>query len=76
MAITITAFRHKIDEGLCGRTTVSPNRRGVDALTFLLESHAPIEYVLLMLGTNDCKTKFNSSENAIAEEEGCLFLAA
>ena len=54
------------EEGLCGRTTVFPdelrtNRRGVDVLPFLLETHSPVEYVVLMLGTNDCKTRFQAT---------------
>lgn len=54
------------EEGLCGRTTIFPDelrshRRGVDVLPFLLESHSPVEYVVLMLGTNDCKTRFQAS---------------
>lgn len=54
------------EEGLCGRTTVFPdelrtNRRGVDVLPFLLETHSPVEYVVLMIGTNDCKTRFQAT---------------
>lgn len=61
-----------VEEGLCGRTTVFPdvlrrNRRGVDVLPFLLESHYPIDYAVIMLGTNDCKSRFNSNEHTIAE---------
>lgn len=63
---------HVAEEGLCGRTTVFPdvlraNRRGVDVLPFIIESHSPVEYVTLMLGTNDCKTAFNSSAYMISE---------
>ncbi len=58
------------EEGLCGRTTVFPdqircNRRGVDVFPFLLESHSPIAYVVLMLGTNDCKAYFHASPDMI-----------
>lgn len=50
-----------IEEGLCGRTTVFEDelregRKGAALLPTLLESHAPIDRVVLMLGTNDCKT--------------------
>ncbi|MGN0621397.1 MAG: GDSL-type esterase/lipase family protein [Porcipelethomonas sp.] len=63
---------HVIEEGLCGRTTVfhdkkRHDRRGIDVLPLLLESHAPIEYVILMLGTNDCKTAFNATAKSIAD---------
>lgn len=60
------------EEGLCGRTTVFPDevrssRRGVDVFPFLLESHSPVAYVVLMLGTNDCKTNFHASPEMIGE---------
>lgn len=56
-----------VEEGLCGRTTIyeDENRKGacgLDVLPVILETHSPVEYVVLMLGTNDCKYKFNSSE--------------
>lgn len=58
------------EEGLCGRTTVFPDevrssRRGVDVFPFLLESHSPVAYVVLMLGTNDCKANFHASPEMI-----------
>jgi lysophospholipase L1-like esterase len=59
------------EEGLCGRTTLfsdvlRADRRGVDVLPFLLESHSPIEYTIIMLGTNDCKTRFCATAEIIA----------
>lgn len=50
-----------IEEGLCGRTTqfhdwYRKNRCGLDAFPLLLESHSPLAGVVIMLGTNDCKT--------------------
>ena len=61
-----------VEEGLCGRTTIfedelRDNRRGVDMLPALLESHNPIDYVILMLGTNDCKTYYNASAGLIGK---------
>lgn len=61
-----------VEEGLCGRTTIFEdelrnNRRGVDMLPALLESHNPIDYVILMLGTNDCKTYYNASAGLIGK---------
>ena len=43
-----------VEEGLCGRTTIfedelRDNRRGIDMLPALLESHSPIDYVILCL---------------------------
>ena len=59
-----------IEEGLCGRTTVfedelRKNRKGSDLLPVLLESHAPIDQVVLMLGTNDCKSYYHASAEVI-----------
>ena len=59
-----------IEEGLCGRTTVfedefRPGRKGVNSLRMLLESHYPIDYAILMLGTNDCKSYYNVSAHTI-----------
>ena len=59
-----------VEEGLCGRTTVFEDelregRRGASLLPTLLESHAPLERIILMLGTNDCKTYYNASPEVI-----------
>ena len=59
-----------IEEGLCGRTTVFEDplregRRGTALLGTVLESHKPLELVILMLGTNDCKDRFCSSAACI-----------
>ena len=56
-----------IEEGLCGRTTVlddpvgGEHRNGKKYLLPCLESHAPLDLVILMLGTNDLKVKFSMS---------------
>ncbi|MEB3306898.1 MAG: SGNH/GDSL hydrolase family protein [Cyanobacteriota bacterium] len=55
-----------IEEGLNGRTTAfnEPFRDGRNARTTLpslLESHAPIALLIIMLGTNDLKHHFNVS---------------
>ena len=31
-------------------------RRGTELLSVILETHKPVDVVVLMLGTNDCKT--------------------
>jgi len=59
-----------IEEGLCGRTTIFDDalrigRRGTELLPVILESHQPIEVVILMLGTNDCKTLYNATADII-----------
>ncbi|MBR1931287.1 MAG: arylesterase [Lachnospiraceae bacterium] len=63
---------HVIEEGLCGRTTVFHDefrrgRCGVKALPMILESHYPIHIIVLMLGTNDCKTLFHASAEIIGK---------
>lgn len=59
-----------VEEGLCGRTTIYEDsarmgRRGTELLPVLLESHRPVEFVVLMLGTNDCKTAYRASAQDI-----------
>lgn len=59
-----------IEEGLVGRTTVfedslRPGRKGIDYLVPLLETHHPVDTLILMLGTNDCKTIYNASAQVI-----------
>lgn len=59
-----------IEEGLCGRTTIFDDplrigRRGTELLPVILESHKPIDIVVLMLGTNDCKSFYDASASVI-----------
>jgi lysophospholipase L1-like esterase len=68
-----------IEEGLNGRTTVwddpvrGPHKRnGSLYLLPCLESHAPIDLVVLMLGTNDCKARFAVTPYDIGESIGYL----
>lgn len=60
------------EEGLCGRTTIFEDtyrlgRKGTDVLPVLLETHSPIEAVVLMLGTNDCKAAYGASAKDIGK---------
>ena len=60
-----------IEEGLCGRTTVFEDpdrigRAGDKLLPVFLESHAPLDMVIIMLGTNDCKPVYNADAETIA----------
>jgi lysophospholipase L1-like esterase len=66
-----------VEEGQNGRTTVHddplmPHTNGPNYLPACLESHKPIDLVVLMLGTNDLKTKFNLSAGEIASGAGIL----
>ena len=64
---------HIIAEGHPGRTTVHPDpiegehKSAMGVLLALLESHAPLDLVLIMLGTNDLKARFSVSAFEIAE---------
>lgn len=58
------------EEGLCGRTTVfddplCPGRRGSELLPIILETHKPEDLIILMLGTNDCKTFYGATAGSI-----------
>lgn len=59
-----------IEEGLVGRTTVFEDplrdgRKGTALFPTILETHAPVDVIVLMLGTNDCKTIFKASAKLI-----------
>ena len=65
-----------IEAGLCGRTTVfedacRPGRNGLKALPLFLETHAPLDAVVIMLGTNDCKSCYglNACQITIGMEQ-------
>lgn len=64
-----------IDEGLNGRTTtrddeLEPNRNGLTLLLPILEAHHPLDVVIVMLGTNDLKRRFDASPADIATGAG------
>ena len=66
-----------IEEGQNGRTTVHEDpvmvcRNGSVYLPACLESHKPLDAVVLMLGTNDLKCMFNLSPGDIAAGAGVL----
>lgn len=60
-----------IEEGQCGRTTVwddplEGDKNGLRYLPACLESHMPLDMVILMLGTNDLKARFSLTALDIA----------
>lgn len=71
-----------INEGHPGRTTVhddpveGAHRNGMTVLPALLETHRPIDAVLIMLGTNDLKQRFsvNPGDIALSLERIILFI--
>lgn len=59
-----------IEEGLCGRTTIfedplRDNRNGSQMLPAVLETSGHSDLIIIMLGTNDCKTVYGASAEVI-----------
>jgi lysophospholipase L1-like esterase len=71
-----------ISEGLPGRTTVHDDkveggkRSGLEVLPAILPSHAPVDLMLLMLGTNDLKPRFSVTGPEIARSLERLVIEA
>lgn len=67
-----------IEEGLSGRTTVSDDpiegseKNGRTYLRPCIMSHKPLDLVIVMLGTNDLKIRFNKTTGEIAMGVGAL----
>lgn len=60
-----------VEEGLCGRTTcredpVEPHRNGLAQLPAIIDSHKPLDLVIVFLGTNDLKVRFSPTAQDIA----------
>lgn len=64
-----------LDEGLCGRTTAHDDtvevglvvdRNGMRDFGGILDTHSPLDLVVIMLGTNDLKQRYNLSVVDIA----------
>ena len=60
-----------LEEGLSGRTTVFDDPlheglSGLDSIHSCLFSHEPVDLLIIMLGTNDCKERFSVTPEAIA----------
>lgn len=76
----LSADARILEQGLCGRTTVfedrtRPNRKGVNSLKEIFSEINNIDSVILMLGTNDCKTYYDNTEAEITKGvEACLDL--
>ncbi len=69
---TLLGGHEVIEEGLPGRTTMfddpimGAHMNGQVGLKIALESHGPIDLLVLMLGTNDVKARFTSTPEAVA----------
>jgi lysophospholipase L1-like esterase len=68
---TLLGAHEVIEEGLPGRTTMfddpimGSHMNGQIGLKMALESHGPIDLLVLMLGTNDVKARFTSTPEAV-----------
>jgi lysophospholipase L1-like esterase len=63
-----------IEEGLGGRTTDlehynpdKPSRNGLVYFKACIDSHMPLDIIIVMLGTNDLKTTYNRSAEDVAQ---------
>lgn len=78
MASGLGSTVHLIDEGHPGRTTVHDDpieglyKNGSRILTAILESHCPIDLLILNLGANDHKQRFGLTTQDIAFGVGVL----
>jgi len=68
------------EEGQCGRTScredpVEGDMNGLRQLIPILESHKPIDIVVVMLGTNDLKIRYNPCPYDIARGVGRVVTA-
>lgn len=69
---------HIIEEGLSGRTTVhddpieGAHKNGRTYLRPCVQSHATLDLVIIMLGTNDLKVRFGKPASEVAMGIGCL----
>jgi lysophospholipase L1-like esterase len=66
-----------VEEGLNGRTTawddpVAPYRNGAKYLDACIETHAPLDLIMIMLGTNDLKPRITGRACDSAEGVGIL----
>lgn len=77
LANRLSAEYRVIEEGLTGRTTRwdDPIETGRNGLTYLrpcVESHQPLDLIIIMLGTNDLKRRFDLSASDIAQSAADL----
>ncbi len=77
LQMLLGAEYYVIEEGCGGRTTVwednlELHKNGRTALPVALASHKPLDLVILMLGTNDCKARFSLLPEDIANGAGEL----
>lgn len=77
LARELAGIGEVVEEGLNGRTTIwddpfMDGRNGKPYLPPCLRSHAPVDVLVLMLGTNDLKSIFGRQAHEIAAGAGAL----
>ena len=60
-----------LEEGMGGRTCVFEDptyegRCGIESIVTTMETHKPVDLLILMLGTNDCKERFSADAFTIS----------
>ncbi len=83
LAKTLGAGYRVVEEGLCGRTTVFDDpfapgveRNGLKIVGTILDSHKPLDLVVIFLGTNDLKAHFAAIATDIAKGAELIAKAA
>jgi lysophospholipase L1-like esterase len=77
LATRLGAEYRVIEEGLNGRTTrwddpIELGRNGLTTLRPCIDSHQPLDVIVIMLGTNDLKRRFDLSASDIAQSAAAL----
>jgi lysophospholipase L1-like esterase len=77
LAARLGAEYRVIEEGLNGRTTrwddpIEVGRNGLTYLRACIESNQPLDLIIIMLGTNDLKRRFDLSASDIAQSAADL----
>ncbi len=77
LAARLGAEYRVVEEGLNGRTTrwddpIEPGRNGLASLRPCIDSHQPLDLIVIMLGTNDLKRRFDLSASDIAQSAAAL----
>ena len=77
LAARLGAEYRVVEEGLNGRTTrwddpIELGRNGLVTLRPCIDSHQPLDLIVIMLGTNDLKRRFDLSASDIAQSAAAL----
>jgi lysophospholipase L1-like esterase len=77
LAARLGAEYRVVEEGLNGRTTrwddpIELGRNGLASLRPCIDSHQPLDLIVIMLGTNDLKRRFDLSASDIAQSAAAL----